>query len=74
MMKGIPQELRNNAWHKRHLVRITRRKHLRIAHMMSVVKPVDYNNLVTQPPVSFWSRVWIFLTNLFYHGQLRSVR
>ena len=33
MLKGTPENLRDQRWHRRHLARIVRRKSIRVLHM-----------------------------------------
>jgi len=55
-MKGIAQELRDMAWHKRHLEKRAKRKLIRALHLAESRMPKMIRKPVAPPELTLWDR------------------
>jgi len=67
MMKGIPHEDRDKAWHERHILRMKQRARQRLLNMQHI-SPTNSEPIhtPTAQAISFWAKIKQFFYNLFH--------
>ena len=84
MLKGTSQSKRNSAWHKRHLIKRTRRAKVHAFNMATLKRESDYRTAQTDintrkaykvadkhkaNKLSLWGRFIAFIKNLIHRPQ-----
>ena len=65
MMKCIPHEDRDKAWHERHILCMKQRARQRLINMQNIAPTNPEPIHTTSQAVSFWAKIKQYFYNLF---------